>query len=110
MSLEQRPVPQLSPVRLRSLLGEGPFWLLAAIGVLFHLSVILRLETFFYRDLWVYVLPQGRLLGASILAGQWPPTWNPFLFGGKPFAADMSTTTFYPASIVWALLSPSAAL
>ena len=47
----------------------------------------------FYRD----------FLGDAWQKGEFP-LWCPYVFGGRPFAADPTTQCFYPATLMWLVL------
>jgi hypothetical protein len=53
--------------------------------------------------------PYKSYLRASICAGEWP-LWNPYAALGRPFMADMETTTFYPPNWIFIVLPEAPAL
>jgi hypothetical protein len=87
----------------------------------FGASVVLLLATlgFFWRilftpdawkpagggDLVSFLFPTYRFAAASLRAGSLP-LWNPHLYGGVPFLADMQTGLFYPPNLLLFLLAP----
>jgi hypothetical protein len=56
-------------------------------------------------DLVSFLFPTYRFAAASLQAGDLP-LWNPHLYGGVPFLADMQTGLFYPPNLLLFLLSP----
>jgi hypothetical protein len=62
-------------------------------------------ETFFFRDLYRFFVPQRNHLLSRLAEGEWPPLWQPALHGGTPFAADISNYAFYPTPLLWVGLS-----
>jgi hypothetical protein len=87
----------------------------------FNASVVLLLATlgFFWRilftpdawkpagggDLVSFLFPTYRFAAASLRSGNLP-LWNPHLYGGAPFLADMQTGVFYPFNLLLFLLAP----
>jgi hypothetical protein len=87
----------------------------------FGVSAVLLLATlgFFWRilftpdawkpagggDLVSFLYPTYRFAAASLRAGILP-LWNPHLYGGVPFLADMQTGLFYPPNLLLFLLAP----
>ncbi len=87
----------------------------------FSASVVLLLATlgFFWRilftpdawkpagggDLVSFLFPTYRFAAASLRSGNLP-LWNPHLYGGAPFLADMQTGLFYPFNLLLFLLAP----
>jgi len=43
---------------------------------------------------------------AHTLKGGTFPLWNPYLWGGAPFAADIQASLFYPVNLLYFLLTP----
>ncbi len=56
-------------------------------------------------DLVSFLFPTYRFAAASLRAGE-IPLWNPHLYGGAPFLADMQTGLFYPLNLLLFLLAP----
>ena len=56
-------------------------------------------------DLVSFLFPTYRFAAASLRAGRLP-LWNPHLYGGVPFLADMQTGLFYPPNLLLFLLAP----
>ncbi len=65
-------------------------------------------------DLVSFLYPTYRFAAASLQAGDGSaslttslPLWNPHLYGGAPFLADMQTGLFYPPNLLLFLLAPN---
>jgi hypothetical protein len=56
-------------------------------------------------DLVSFLFPTYRFAAASLRAGHLP-LWNPYLYGGVPFLADMQTGLFYPLNQLLFLMAP----
>lgn len=56
-------------------------------------------------DLVSFLFPMYRFAAASLRAGELP-LWNPHLYGGVPFLADMQSGLFYPPNLLLFLLAP----
>jgi hypothetical protein len=56
-------------------------------------------------DLVSFLFPTYRFAAASLRAGHLP-LWNPHLYAGAPFLADMQTGLFYPPNLLLSLLFP----
>ena len=57
-------------------------------------------------DLVSFLFPSYRFAAASLGAGELP-LWQPHLYGGAPFLADMQTGLFYPPNLLLFLLAPA---
>jgi hypothetical protein len=57
-------------------------------------------------DLASFLFPTYRFAAASLRAGDLP-LWNPYLYGGTPFLADMQAGLFYPPNLLLFLLVPA---
>ena len=56
-------------------------------------------------DLVSFLFPTYRFAAARLSAGDLP-LWNPHLYGGAPFLADMQSGLFYPPNLLLFLLAP----
>jgi len=56
-------------------------------------------------DLVSFLFPTYRFAAASLRSGQ-VPLWQPYLYGGAPFLADMQSGIFYPPNLILFLLAP----
>ena len=60
-------------------------------------------------DTLAYFYPYRAYAGEVIRSGQLPH-WNPYLFYGVPFLANIQTAVFYPLNALFYLLAPTIAL
>jgi len=88
--------------------------LLAAVAVLLLAALGFFWRILFTPDAWKpagggdlvsFLFPTYRFAAASLHAGKLP-LWNPHLYGGAPFLADMQTGLFYPPNLLLFLLAP----
>jgi hypothetical protein len=56
-------------------------------------------------DLVSFLFPSYRFAAANLWAGKLP-LWQPHLYGGAPFLADMQSGVFYPPNLLLFLLAP----
>jgi hypothetical protein len=56
-------------------------------------------------DAMLYLLPM-RLLTVQFLRAGVLPLWNPFLFSGVPYLAEIQTAVLYPPNLLFFVLSP----
>ncbi|HEX2171530.1 MAG TPA: hypothetical protein VHL09_03695, partial [Dehalococcoidia bacterium] len=78
---------------------------LAAAALIFYWPVTIGGGIFTDYDLLVYFYPQQQYLGEQLRRGSLP-LWNPYLFGGVPFLANIQTGVFYPPNWITAVLPP----
>ncbi len=57
-------------------------------------------------DLVSFLYPVYSFAARSLKAGDFP-LWNPYLYGGAPFAGDNQSGLFYPINLAFFLLQPS---
>ncbi|MEO0069533.1 MAG: hypothetical protein ABIK18_01910, partial [candidate division WOR-3 bacterium] len=80
----------------------GPNWfyivLLAGLLFIFFAEVILK-KGFFWEDFLEQNFPY-RLFAARALAEGKFPFWNPYIFGGLPFFADIQTAILFPTNLL----------
>jgi hypothetical protein len=93
----------------RSIIGDLPVFLILLLAALGFFWRIL-----FTPDAWKpagggdlvsFLFPTYRFAAASLHAGTLP-LWNPHLYGGAPFLADMQTGLLYPPNLLLFLLAP----
>ncbi len=56
-------------------------------------------------DLLSFLFPLYHFAAQSLKGGE-VPLWNPYLYGGAPFAADIQTGLFYPLNLLLFFLAP----
>jgi hypothetical protein len=95
----------MAPAALASI----PWWIAAA--VLLVLTLIFHNQLLFGgKFLWEDFVEQEfpfRTLAASSLAGGMIPQWNPYVFAGMPFIADIQVAFWYPMNILQSLFVSS---
>lgn len=92
-----------------SILKERGFWALALAGLIFFHRPLFFDATFFFRDLHLYFIPIKHILVEVLRAGEWP-LWNPYLHGGLPLLADLSSAVLYPTFVLYLVLPVPTAL
>src|SRR3990170_3295005 len=70
---------------------------------------VFRGEVLFFGDNLSLKLPNAIYAAERLKQGELP-LWNPYLFAGLPFLADISTAVFYPLSFFFIFLDPFSAL
>jgi hypothetical protein len=91
---------------LRQDLGALALLLLAALG--FFWQELLTSQAWRPAgggDLVSFLFPMYRFAAARLWSGDLP-LWNPHLYGGAPFLADMQSGLFYPPNLLLFLLAP----
>ncbi|MGQ9792125.1 MAG: YfhO family protein [Anaerolineae bacterium] len=56
-------------------------------------------------DLVSFLYPVHHFAAQALKSGQFP-LWNPYLYGGMPFAADIQTALYYPINLIIWLIAP----
>jgi len=84
-----------------------PYLFLAALTALFFWPLITPSESsraWLWED-FIYQNYPYRVFAATSLAMGHFPFWNPYVFGGQPFFADIQTAVLYPFNLVQALFA-----
>ena len=84
-----------------------PYLFLAALTALFFWQLITPFESsraWLWED-FIYQNYPYRVFAATSLAMGHFPFWNPYVFGGQPFFADIQTAVLYPFNLVQALFA-----
>ena len=92
-------MPLSVPRRLKAAL---PALLLIAEVLCFHRLTLIG-KTVIPWDLRAYHLQQALFIAKAIRAGEMP-LWNPYIYCGHPFAANIQTALFYPPHLIATLL------
>lgn len=66
-------------------------------------------KTLFFGDNYSLLVP-GKLFAAEWLGKGTIPLWNPYIFGGIPWLSDLSTSVFYPTTLLFLLFPAGIAL
>lgn len=95
-------------------LGEGYHLDLAALGLLALGTAGFFWRLLFTRGIWMpagggdlagFLYPIYHFAARSLRAGR-IPFWNPYLYNGAPFVADIQSGVFYPINLLAFLLTP----
>jgi len=84
-----------------------PYLFLAALTAVFFWQLITPFEpsrAWLWED-FIYQNYPYRVFAATSLAMGHFPFWNPYVFGGQPFFADIQTAVLYPFNLVQALFA-----
>ncbi len=92
-------------ITLKTFLQEKHLWVLILVVIIYFHRPLFFGESFFFRDIISEDLPQKQFLVDSIRA-KTLPLWDPSLFGGKPYFADLTTSTLNPLNLFYVFLSP----
>lgn len=82
---------------------------LAFLGVLFFADVLFRGNVFFASDLTSLDLP-GKVLFRDMVRQGRLPLWNPYIFSGVPFLADINFGLLSPFTLFYFFFAPYRAL
>lgn len=85
-----------------------PYIFIAASIIIFFAPVIFTSNNFFIGDIYTQFYPWKYFFQQSLTSGN-IPYWNPMVFSGVPFAADIQKGVFYPLSIFFVIFSFPAA-
>ncbi len=100
------PQPQAAPVK-KSLSRRTVFWL-SVTGLLVLTAIyywpLLTAKGFLWNDFVEQNFPY-RLFASKFLKTGIFPFWNPYVFSGMPFFADIQTAVLYPLNLVLTLFS-----
>lgn len=61
-------------------------------------------------DVYLYFVPYREYLAAAWRAGRLLPLWNPAIFLGVPFLANIQAAALYPPNLLFLLLTPEQAI
>ena len=84
-----------------------PYLFLAALTALFFWRLITPFElsrAWLWEDFIYQNYPYRAFAATSLAMGHFP-FWNPYVFGGQPFFADIQTAIIYPFNLVQALFA-----
>jgi hypothetical protein len=90
--------------------GWAPPAALLVLGTLLYVPQLLPGRAPGGGDFANYVLPYSIYAGQAWAAGRWPPLWNPDVFMGVPYLANLQASTLYPPYLAFALAPAALAL
>lgn len=90
---ERKPLPAFSPWMV--------FALFVVLDLIFHWSLIFG-NKFLWEDFVEQEFPFRNLAATSLASGE-IPHWNPYIFAGMPFTADIQAAFWYPTNLVMSL-------
>ncbi|MFC1544974.1 hypothetical protein ACFL4X_02285 [Gemmatimonadota bacterium] len=83
----------------------APYLILAALTLFFFWSLFSPgSRHWLWEDVLYFTHPARMFAAYSFSLGQFP-FWNPFVFGGQPFFADIQTAVLYPFNLIHSLLA-----
>jgi hypothetical protein len=97
-SLDRRPSAEKPIPEINVWIAVGIF---AALALIFHSSILMG-GKFLWEDFVEQEFP-FRTFAATSLAQGVLPHWNPYIFGGMPFMADIQTAFWYPTNLLQTL-------
>ena len=86
-----------------TLFKEKELWLLILVGILYFYRPLFLDETFFFREIHSYLLPQKLFFAESIQNGQLP-LWDPYIHGGLPYLTNISHSPLHPFNLLYLAL------
>ncbi len=84
-------------------------FVLASLTLLFYWKILLTGRILVDYDLFTYFYPYKAYAAATLTEGRLP-LWNPYLFMGVPFLANIQTAIFYPFNLMTIYLDPPQAV
>lgn len=84
------------------------FFIILLLSIIFY-KVIFLGEVYYYGDNFHLNAPLKHLFKQEIKAGNFP-LWNPYIFIGMPYFADLNLGTLYPLNILYFLFTVEYAL
>ncbi len=94
---------------LRRILREPELWFLVGLTLAFVGRPLASGDTYFFRDLHLWSIPQREHL-REIVRGGHLPLWDALTHGGQPFAGDVNNLALYPTAVLCLVLSPITAV
>lgn len=78
-----------------SRLRDLPWVFYTLLSLLVFFPCLILGKTYFHDDLFTYTAPDFEFLAHQLSLGHYP-LWNPYLFGGVPYAANPNSLAVYP--------------
>ena len=82
--------------------------LIAFVLVFFH-NILFPLKYLFGQDFILQFYPWKKFIYDNVWSHGSLPLWNPYLFSGSPFIANIQASMFYPLGFLYYLVSPEVA-
>lgn len=93
-------VTESQKITFNMLIKEKEFWVLLLLPLIYFYRPLFLGESFFFRDLYTYFLPQRQTFFDSIHQHQFP-LWDPYLYGGQPYFQYIWNAVLYPSSLLY---------
>ncbi len=77
-----------------------PFVAIISAVIIFFAPVLFSSKSYFSGEILTQFYPWKHFLKSALETGK-IPFWNPFVFSGVPFLADLQKGSFYPPSVVF---------
>jgi len=84
-------------------------FILALILSILFFPLVFQNKTLFFGDNFMLMVPNKMFIVDALRRGIMP-WWNPHIFSGVPFFADINNSLVYPSTLLFFFLSPSSAL
>lgn len=94
---------QMQRVGFKTIFREKEFCLLLLIGILYFYRPLFMGETFFFRDLSLFAVPQKQRLVDFLNSGELP-LWDPYLQGGQSYLGQIANSALYPFNLLYFFL------
>ncbi len=99
-----------SPRRVSGRLRLLPALALFCLGPLFYHRLLTPGWALVDYDVVTYFVPYRAYLAQAWSQGRWLPLWNPHIYLGAPFLANIQAAVLYPPNVLFLLLPPAAAV
>lgn len=95
----RRPLPTRAQTTRRVATAVVPFAVITALATVLLRGPLGGAAMMSY-DLYVYFFPAKHLIREAFLRGEWP-LWNPDIFFGAPFLANIQMAVLYPPDLIF---------
>ncbi len=85
------------------------FWLFFLVFIVIRFLPFIFGKTLVFGDNYSLMVP-GKIFTAEWLKQGVFPAWNPYVFSGMPWVADINQSVFYPSTLLFMIFSPTVAL
>jgi hypothetical protein len=107
--------PRRRHPRLRALVSDRTVWLLGAVALAALLPCVVYAQLLDPNrapadfDSVAYLYPYRHYLAQAWASGRWAPLWNPSIYLGSPFLANIQAAALYPLNLLFLIVGgPSA--